>query len=137
MGSQVYENVEVPMLWGVRAVIQDQKGRISVIDLSGDKARLEILGDVPAPEVEFRPRVDGFVILQHGRELYGYDPTQKLLTSIALGLPEVQISENLTRVGTNQFSRNRVSGHGVGIAVDPESISVGAPIPKGLAKLVI
>ena len=45
MGRQVLMNVQIPLLWGERAIIQDKRNRISIIDLSGDKARIEVLAD--------------------------------------------------------------------------------------------
>jgi hypothetical protein len=137
MGSQEFQNVEVPLLWGDRAILQDGKGRLSVIDLSTAEARVEVLADEPSPGASFRPQVDGFVLLQDGRELYSYNPKEKLLSSITLDLPDVQISEDVTRIGTNHFSRNRISGYGVGIAVRSDGIALGASLPPGLAKLAI
>jgi hypothetical protein len=137
MGGQVFRDVQIPFLWGERAVIQDRQGRLSIIDLSGEEARLEILADEPAPGITFRPRIDGVVILSDGTELYSYNPREKVLTSISLGLPECQISPSATRVGTNQFIGNVISGVGVGIAVTRDGIALGAPVPPKLAKLVI
>jgi len=137
MGSQIFRSVQIPLLWGDRAVLQDSKGRLSVIDLSGPKARLEILADKPAEGTAFRPRIDGIVILRDGEELYAYNAREKVLSPIALQLPECQITPWTTRVGSNQFSGNLVSGFGVGIAVSGSGIAVGAPVPPGLAKLVL
>lgn len=135
MGSQIFRDVQIPLLWGERAVVQDKKGLLSVIDLSGERANPEIVGDQPAPETTFRPSVEGFVILKDGKELYSYNPTEKQLTSISLGLPECQITSSGTRVGSSEFSGNIISGFGVGIAVTPNGFAVGAPLPPGLAKL--
>jgi hypothetical protein len=137
MGSQIFENVQIPLLWGTRAVIQDMKGRLSIIDLSGDKAKLEILGEKPAPGVEYRPLIEGFEILDEGSPLYVYSPSEKLLISKSLGLPDCQISPGGIRVGTNVFSGNVVAGFGVGIVVTSAGIGMGAPLPKNLADLVI
>jgi hypothetical protein len=137
MGGQVFRDVQIPILWGDRAVIQDRHGRLSVIDLSGEVAHVEILADEPAPGIEFRPRIDGVAILREGTELYSYDPREKLLISISLGLPECEISPQRTRVGTQQFIGNIISGHGVGIAVTRDEIRIGAPLPPRLAKLVV
>ncbi len=63
--GEQFENVEIPLLWGTRAVIQDHEGLISVVDLEGDTARLEIVGDKPAPGVEFVPTLEGFQILSN------------------------------------------------------------------------
>jgi hypothetical protein len=137
MGSQRFRDVQIPLLWGERAIVQDRKGRLSIIDLSGSNARLEILADEPAPGVSFRPRVDGIVILRNGEELYSYNSKDKLMSPITLKLPECQITPWSTRVGTNQFSGNFISGFGVGIAVTENGIAVGAPLPAGLAKLAV
>jgi hypothetical protein len=137
MGSQVFVNVQIPLLWGERAIVQDDRDRVSILDLSGEKARLEVLADEPAPGVGFRPRVDGVVILQDGVELYSYNPQEKTLSSLSLGLPEVQLSSAGTRIGSNWFSGNVVAGYGVGLAVNKEGISLGAPLPPKLAKLTV
>src|SRR5712692_9899225 len=102
MGGQYFKDVQIPLLWGTRAVLQDKQGRLSVIDLSSDTASLEILADEPAAGVAFAPRVDGYVILADGRELYAYNPQERLLSSISLELPECQILPRGIRVGTNE-----------------------------------
>jgi hypothetical protein len=138
MGSQVFRDVKIPLLWGDRAIVQDGRNRLSVVDLSGKSAHVEVLADEPAPGVAFRPQVDGVVILQNGVELYSYNPREKTLSSLSLGLPEVQIDATGTRIGTNWFSGYVVTGHGVGIEVKNEgSISLGAPLPANLAKLTL
>lgn len=137
MGSQVFTNVQIPLLWGERAVVQDAHSRLSVLDLSGERARVEVLADEPAPGVDFRPSVDGVVILHNGVEIYTYNSRDKVLSSLSLGLPEVQISAAGTRIGTNWFSGNVVAGYGVGIAISKEGFSVGAPLPPKLAKLAL
>ena len=137
MGSQYFRDVQIPLLWGERAVLQDSEGRLSVIDLSGSRAFLEILADEPAPGVKYLPRADGVVIVAEGRELYAYNSKERLLSSISLGLPECQITPSTTRVGTNQFSDNVIAGFGVGIHVTSNGIAMGAPLPPGLAKLVV
>jgi len=137
MGSQVFEDVQVPLLWGQRAVIQDRKGRISVIYLGGERAKPEIVADRPAAGTAFVPRIDGIVVLRDGKELYTYNPKEKMLTGIDLALPECQIAPWGIRVGTNQFRGSFISGFGVGIAVTETAISLGAPLPPGLAKLAI
>jgi hypothetical protein len=137
MGTQVFMNVQIPLLWGERAIIQDARERLSVIDLQGEKARVEVLADEPAPDVDFRLRVDGVVILRNGIELYSYNAREKSLSSLSLDLPDVQISASGTRIGTNWFTGNVVAGHGVGIAVSKEGISLGAPLPTKLAKLTL
>lgn len=135
MGGQDFVNIEVPLLWGSRAILQDADGRVAVIDLSQSEARLEVVGDEPAPGVEFRPATNGFVVASAGRDLYSYDKSKRELASISLGLPPVRIESNALIVGGNRFVGNRVSGFGVGVAVTPTGISIGSPLPAGLARL--
>ncbi len=137
MGSQIFRDVQIPLLWGKRAVIQDKKNRLSVIDLSQDIAKLEIVGDEPAPGIAFEPSFSGFKILKEGSPLYLYDPTEKRLESISLNLPECQITPFEIRIGNSRFSGNSIVGFGVGLAVTPDNISLGAPVPHGLAELRI
>jgi hypothetical protein len=137
MGSQVFVDVQVPLLWGTRAVVQDNAGRLSVIDLASDTSKLEILGDEPAPGVEFLPSIDGYRILSGDRRLYNYNQKDKILTSIDLGLPECQIQPWGIRVGSNMFSGNTIVGFGVGIGVKESGIAIGGSLPPGLAKLII
>jgi hypothetical protein len=137
MGSHVFRNVQIPLLWGERAIVQDAHDRLSVFDLSGEKARLEVLADEPAPGVVFRPQIDGMVILRDGVDLYLYNPSEKTISSLSLGLPEVQISASGTRIGDNWFSGNVVVGAGVGVTVSKQGISFGAPVPPNLARLTI
>lgn len=137
MGSQVFADVAIPILWGTRAVLQDKKGRLSIIDLSRTEAKLEVLGNKPATGIEFRPiSGGGFEILEVGSPLYSFDPATKTITGITLPLPECQISDNETRIGTNRISNSTIIGFGVGIHVMPDGgMAIGAPLPPGLAKL--
>jgi len=137
-GSNLFLDVSIPVLWGQRALIQDTKGRLSVIDLSGSAAVLEVLGDEPAPETEYRPVVDGFQILRGGKAQFKFNPTDHLLTALSSRLPEIQISPHETRVGTNTFSGNSVIGMAVGIVVTEQGIQFGVSnVPEGLADLVV
>ena len=137
MGSQLFNDVDIPLLWGARAVLQDQKGRMSIIDLSGAEAKLEILGDKPAPNVEFRPISGGAIeILQNGVPLYAFDSVTKTIRGLKIRLPECQIDEHGTRVGTNFFQNNAIRGFGVGIHIMSDGgLAMGGPLPPGLAKL--
>lgn len=137
IGSQSFVSVQIPLLWGQRAIIQDRKSRLSVIDLSESKAKLEVLADEPAPGITFEPTFSGFKILKNGLALYLYDPTEKRLESLSLGLPDCQVTSSAIRIGNNQFSGNSFVGFGVGLAVSPEGISFGAPLPPGLAQLAV
>ena len=38
MGTQKFMNVDIPLLWGKRAIIEDKKGKISIISLEGKEA---------------------------------------------------------------------------------------------------
>ena len=137
MGSQVYKDVQIPLLWGERAIIVDEQDRLSVVDLSGERAQVEVLADEPAPGVAFRPDLGGFVILKDDVELYSYSPSEKTISSLTLGLPDVQIGPSGTRVGTNWFSGNVFSGSGVGLSVSRDGISLAAPLPSKLARLTV
>jgi hypothetical protein len=137
IGSQSFINVQIPLLWGKRAIIQDKKNRLSVIDLSEPKAKLEVLGDQPAPGITFEPTFSGFKVLRNGVALYLYDPVEKRLESLSLGLPDCQVTTSAIRIGNNQFSGNSVVGSGVGLAVSTEGISFGAALPPGLAQLTV
>jgi hypothetical protein len=137
MGSQVFMDVQIPMLWGKRAILEDKNARLSIIDLSGEKARLEILANEPAPGVTFRMQLDGLVIVKEGVELYRFDPQEKTISNLGLGLPDVQFSDIGTRVGSNWLSNNVVVGSDVGVAISKEGIAIGAALPPDLARLTI
>ena len=83
------------------------------------------------------PTMDGFQILLNGEAIYSYNPNDKMLISISLGLPDCQIGKWETKIGTNVFSNNMIRGFDVGIAVTENSIAMGARIPLGLAKLIM
>ena len=139
IGGQQLIDVQIPILWGTRAILQDKKGRISVLDLSGERARAEILGDAPAPGVEYSLTTDGAVIVMEGdRSLYEFDPDQASLTAIDLDLPPCRICEDSIKVGEGTFAGNTVFGFGVGIAVfENGRIAMGTPVPDNLARLVV
>ena len=124
-------------MWGQRAVLQDATGRVSVIDLGGPEAELEILGDEPAPGCEFFPTTFGFEIVKGCRALYNYSPNEKILTAMALNLPQCSIAPDMIAVGSSQFVRNVFRGMAVGIIVTEDSMAVGGPLPEGLASLVV
>jgi hypothetical protein len=139
MGSQTLTDVQIPLLWGSRAVAQDPQGRLSVTDLSSGIFKPEIINDRPAPGVSSQslPGGDAFEILSQGEPIYSYDPGEKTLTSIDLGLPDCQITLEQIRVGSAVFSGNTLVGCGVGIAVTEDGVAVGAPLPPSLAELVL
>lgn len=137
MGSHTFRNVEIPVLWGTRAILQDRRGRLSVIDLAGPEAKAEIIGGEPAPGVEFRPISDGFKIIRQGDTLYSFSKDENSIRGILLKLPPLQIQKDGIRVGTNRFQHNVVAGAGVGLAITETSVSMGAALPEQLARLVI
>jgi hypothetical protein len=135
IGGQQFYGVQIPILWGTRAILQDMKSRLSVIDLNDNKLTIEILGDKPSVGIEYTLNIDGFTILKNGIELYKYNPLEKIITGIQIKLPECQISSQKVRVGTNTFSGNVISGYGVGIFVTETGFGMGGPIPPNLARL--
>jgi hypothetical protein len=138
MGSQIFADVNIPLLWGTRAVVQDRSGHLSVINLGSSRARLEILADKPAPKARFTPTFEGFIILSRsGDELYTYSPSEKKLSGSSLELPDCQIRPDAIQVGTNVFTGNLIAGVGVGISVTETGISMGGHLPPGLAELVV
>src|SRR5260370_12530902 len=112
------------VVWGRGGVLEDKRGRLSVIDLSGETAALEILADEPAAGVKYVPRVDGFVLRSEGRDLYAYNPQERLLSSISLELPECQNTTQGIRVGGGQFIGNVFAGFGVGIVVTSTGLAM-------------
>lgn len=137
MGSQVFQNVQIPLLWGKRAVLQDEKGRLSIISLEGSEPEIEILGDKPAPGIKYELIKGGFKIYKDNAELYAFYPEKKIISGLSIKLPECEVGNNGTRIGTNMFSGNMVVGFGVGIVVDERGIGMGAPLPPDLAKLKV
>ena len=135
MGSQKFKNVEVPLLWGKRAIIQSKEGKISIISLEGRDAIVEILENEPAPDIDYEKTSNGFKLIIQGRELYSFDPNNKAVVGIDLNLPKCQIQDSCIKVGSSVFSGNSFTGFGVGILVDNNGISMGGPLPEGLAKL--
>ena len=137
MGNQSFENVEIPLLWGKRAILEDKKDRISIISLEGAEAVIEVLGSKPSPNIQYELIEDGFKVIVNGQDLYSFDPVRRIITGLSLKLPEIEIQDSGIRVGSNMFSGNIVMGFGVGIVVDERGVGMGAPLPEGLAKLVV
>ena len=137
IGSNFLGNVQIPLLWGSRAVLEDSKGRISIISLGGHEAQVEILGNEPAPGIQYELIADGFKIMLSGKEIYSFNPTSRTITGLSLALPAIEIGQDGIRVAGSKFSGNVVIGGGVGIVVSERGIGIGAPLPKGLAKLVV
>lgn len=138
MGSQNFVNVQIPLLWGKRAVIQDSQNRISIISLEGNEAKIEILADQPAPDIEYELiEENGIKIFFEGKALYSYSPKMRTITPFSLNLPECEIQESHTRIGTNIFSKGTVIGSGVGLIIDETGFGMGGPLPEGIAKLKV
>lgn len=136
LGGNEFRNVQVPVLWGTRAILMDKTGKLSIIDLGSTEPRIEILGDEPAPRVAYAPLVDGISILgADERELYRYDPKERTLYPISLRLPECEIGLDSIRIGFSVFGANSISGAPVGLVVREDGISLGAPLPAALARL--
>ncbi|MEZ4773884.1 MAG: hypothetical protein R3D00_11935 [Bacteroidia bacterium] len=136
IGSNNFDLVDIPLLWGTRAILVDKEGRLSIIDLSGVEAKLEILGDRPAPDIEYYPNSDGFIIKKNGNELYHFDPKQKIISSISVGhLPTCKIFSNAIMIGENVFSTNTILGASVGLSVTEDGVSMGASLPTNLTRL--
>lgn len=136
MGNQVFSNVAIPVLWGTRAIVQDEKRHLHVLDLSTPTPTLEIVSDQPAAGIEYQPIIGGFRVFRDGTEVYTYLSDEKVLRSDNLGLPECQIAPSHIRVGTNVFSGNVIANMPVGITITREGIGIGGAMPKGLAALL-
>lgn len=134
LGSNTFENVLIPVLWGKRAILVDDMNQISVIDLSAPEPRWEIHADEVASGIEFLPTSDGFSIIdQNGGEVYRFSPSMKRLTGESLSLPELEFSTNQTRIGNGILRRNSVSNFAVGIHVQESALTMGTRLPDGLA----
>lgn len=136
-GSQVFSQIQVPLLWGSRAIISHPGGEYSVIDLSGDVARPEIVKNVPAPQVEYSEREDGIVIFKESSEAFFFSPARSLFRDLSNSLPECEIRRDSIRIGTNTIGSSRVSGFQVGIGVSEGGMFIGGPLPPGLAALKV
>ena len=136
-GSQKFQNVEVPVLWGNRAILQDGEGKISIISLEGETAKIEVLGNKPAPNITYEIIDNGFKVIENEIEFYIFYPEKNTISGLAVKLPECEINDNEIRVGTNYFSGNMFYGFGVGIIVSENGIGMGAPLPEKLAKLIV
>ena len=138
MGNQQFINVEIPLLWGNRAILQSNNGQISILLLEKDKTILEILDNKPAPNIQYELTEEGFKIVKNKKDIYSFDSKNKIISGLSSSLPECEINDTYIRIGTNIFSGNTVSGFGVGIFVDEQGgIGMGVPLPAELAKLVL
>jgi hypothetical protein len=98
MGNQRFENVEIPLLWGKRAILEDKKGRISIISLEGTISVIEVLASKPAPDIQYELIKDGFKIIVEGQELYSFNPKKRIVTGLLLKLPECEIQKTGIRI---------------------------------------
>ena len=137
MSSQIFKDVEIPLLWGKRAIMEDKEGKMYIIALDGEKAIVEVIANEPAPNIEYELVENGFKIILNGNDVYSFDPNKKIITSISLNLPECELNVSHTRIGSNIISGCSVSGFGVGIVVNEQGMSIGAPLPEGLATLIV
>jgi hypothetical protein len=132
--GQFFSNVRVPVLWGSRAILRDQKGHISIVNLEGSSPILEVIDDRPVgPNAS--PKTESYAILdEEGRQLYSVNPTTKSLTPIALRLPSVTLGERELYLGTHVFEVNMV-GVGVGLLVTETELTLGGQLPPALGNL--
>ena len=137
MGSQRFEDVRIPLLWGKRAILEDKTGRISIILLDGTKAVLEVLGNEPAPNIQYELIENGFKVILNGQELYSFDQERHIIKGLSQKLPECEIQSCGIRIGSNILSRKKATGFGVGVAVYEQRIVMGNSLPEGLARLVV
>lgn len=134
-GSQIFSQVQVPLLWGSRAIISHPTGEYSVIDLSGDVARPEIIKNIPAPQIEYVEREDGIVIFKESDEAFFFSPARSLFRDISTTLPECEIRKDSIRIGNNTIGSSMITGFQVGIGVSENGMFIGGPLPSGLAAL--
>ncbi|MDZ7803979.1 hypothetical protein [Thiohalophilus sp.] len=135
IGSVSFNSVKIPLLWGKKAILSHSNGALSVIDLSGEKAKPQIVVDEPWNEIEYAEKEDGFVIYENEIQSYFYSPTRKIFRDLTGRLPECELGKEFTRIGTNKIGGGMVSGFGVGIGVSENGFFMGGPIPEGLASL--
>ena len=138
IGGNIFSNVQIPLLWGGKAILQDENGGLSIIDLNGKTAMPQIIGNEPAENVEYKTIPGGVVIEENdgipGLEFYAED---KIIKDPTGKLPECEISTRGVRVGGSFMQSNMVVGAPVGIVVDETGLGIGAPLPPGLAKLSV
>lgn len=134
-GTQTFSGVKIPLLWGERAILSHSSGALSVIDLGGESAFPEIISDKPWNQIEYSEKEDGYVIYRNDVQSYFYSPARKLFKDLSGSLPDCEITNEYTRIGTNKIGGGMVSGYGVGIGVSENGFFIGGPIPPGLAEL--
>lgn len=137
IGAVSFSGVKIPLLWGKKAVFSHSDGTLSVVDLSGEKAILQVVGDEPWNGIEYTEKEDGFVIYENDVQAYFYSPARKIFRDMTGGLPECELGKDFARIGTNKINGGMVSGFGVGIGVSENGFFIGGPIPEGLASLKV
>lgn len=136
-GSQLFFGVQIPLLWGTRAVIGHPNGEMSIIELSGDVAKPEIVMNSPWQGIEYAEKEDGLIIYSEGKAAYFYSPPRKIIRDLSGKLPECEISKDRVRIGTNTISNSTIHGFQVGMGVTESGFFIGGPAPKGLAPLIV
>ena len=134
-GGQVFSQVQVPLLWGQRAIVAHSGGEFSVLDLSGVVARPEIVKNTPASGVEYVEREDGVVVFKDSTEAFFFSPSRSLFRDISTSLPDCEIRKDSIRVGRSTVGTSVISGFQVGIGVSERGLFIGGPLPDGLAAL--
>ena len=136
VGSNRFTDVEIPLLWGTKAVVQTNDG-VSVIELAGPEAQLEVLAGRPADGVVYAEVTGGFEITSEYGISFVLQTPPMILHDPRGVLPECVIDEQEITVGSYRFSGNLVVRTAVGLLVTEQGISIGARLPDGLAKLVV
>ena len=136
-GSQLFFGVQIPLLWGTRAVIGHPNGEMSIIELSGDIAKPEVVMNCPWQGIEYAEKEDGLIIYSEGNAAYFYSPPRKIIRDISGKLPECEITRDRVRIGTNTISNSTIHGFQVGMGVTESGFFIGGPAPKGLAPLIV
>ena len=137
ISGNTMDGVTIPLLWGKKAILQHPDGKLSIIDLSSSSARVEILKDEPAPKVTYRPIDDGYEFQNNGVS-YSYYPNERRLVSNSSALPTCIFNNQGLQIGGSFFQGNTIVGREVGIIVyEGGDVGIGAPLPPGLARLVV
>ncbi len=133
IGGQEFFDVDVPLLWGKRAFVEDIMGKMSIIALDDNQAVIEVLADQPTANVQHETADDKLTISVDGKALYTYEPGTKTVVGIELGLPQCQIQAEGISVGIYNYYGKTASGANVSVAVDDIDTHIGAPLPEVLA----
>lgn len=133
LGSNDFQNVMVPILWGSRAIFEgDEPGTFRIIDLAATPARIEINNSTPETGVGFLPRLDGYGIKADGEVVYTFNPVKAILRDPSGALPELEISNESIRVDSGTIQGCSVSNFEVGLLVNADGLALGTPIPESL-----